>query len=141
MPKQFGTVHQTRLMRVGRAGPQHTGQFDGALSVYGRRVAEATVKLTGHAVEPPLLHTVPLVHTRMFPSWVPSELPQPQLVTSHVTNVEFSEVLAGDAELRIFGDLDVDLAGLAPIDVGTGYVFSYAETLWHGKLLTDGPGN
>jgi enduracididine biosynthesis enzyme MppR len=139
MPKQFGAVHQTRNMRVGRAGAQHTGRLDGALSVYGKRVAELNVRLTGAVVEPPLLHTVPLVHTRMFPSWVPSAPIEPQLVTSHVTDVEFSEVLAGDAELRIFGGADADLASLAPIEIGSGYAFSYAETLCHGNLLTNEP--
>lgn len=139
MPKQFGTVHQTRDLRVGRAGAQHTGRFDGTLSVQGRRVAEATVRLTGAVVEPPLLHTVPLVHTRMFPSWVPSESTEQQLVTSHVTDVEFSEVLAGEGDLRIFDGWDADLASLAPVEVGTGYVFSYAETLCHGHPLIAEP--
>ncbi|HYQ62595.1 enduracididine biosynthesis enzyme MppR [Actinophytocola sp.] len=141
MPKQFGAVHMTRDMRVGRAGAQHNRRVDGTLSVYGRRVAEASVRLTGEVVEPPLLHTVPLVHTRMFPSWVPDEETTAQLVTSVVTGVEFSEVKAGDAELSIFAEPDSDLAGLAPVEIGSGYVFSYAETLCHGRLLTETDGS
>jgi enduracididine biosynthesis enzyme MppR len=136
MPKQFGAIHQTRLKTVGRAGPRFAppGRFDGALSVHGKRVAEATVTLTGEA-EPPPLHTVPLVHTRLFPDWDASDQPVVQLVTSEVTGVEFSEVLTGPADLRLFDALDADFASLAPVEIGAGYVFSYAETLCGGRLL------
>lgn len=137
MPKQFGDIHQIRPKTVGRAGPRPgaPGRFDGTLSVHGKRVAEATV-LPAHRIdEPPLLHSVPLVHTRFFPGWISGETPQSQLVTSEVTDVEFSEIWAGPADLRLFDALDTDFAGLAPVEVGPGYVFSYAETLRGGKLL------
>jgi enduracididine biosynthesis enzyme MppR len=137
MPKQFGAIHQTRPMTVGRAGPRLAppGRFDGTLSVHGRRVAEASVTLSGRAEQPPALHTVPLVHTRLFPSWDAADEPLVQLVTSEVTGVEFSEVMTGAAELRLFETLDADFAALAPVETGPGYVFSYAETLCGGRVL------
>lgn len=139
MPKQVGVVHQSRPATVGRAGPRLAphGQFHATLSVHDRRVAEATVTLADRIARPPLLHTVPLVHTRLFPAWVPSEAPLSQLVASEVSGVEFSDIWAGTADLRFLADPESDLAGLAPVEVGTGYVFSYAETLHHGRLLTD----
>ncbi|GAA0822806.1 enduracididine biosynthesis enzyme MppR [Streptosporangium amethystogenes subsp. fukuiense] len=139
MPKQFGTVHQIRPVAVGRAGPRLAGggRFGGVLSVDGRRTAEATVTLDGRIDRPPPLHTVPLVHTRLFPSWVPSEAPLNRLVVSEVTDIEFSDIWAGSADLRLLDVPDADLAGLAPVEVGRGYVFSYAETLHHGRPLTD----
>ncbi|MFF3671285.1 enduracididine biosynthesis enzyme MppR [Microtetraspora malaysiensis] len=137
MPKQFGAVHQIRPVRSGRAGPrlEPGGRFDAALSVYGRRVVEATVTLEGQVAEPPFLHTVPLVHTRLFPAWVPAEEPQSRLVVSEVSDIEFSDVWAGRADLRFVDVHDPDLATLAPVEVGAGYVFSYAETLHHGRPL------
>ncbi|MEU3166754.1 enduracididine biosynthesis enzyme MppR [Streptosporangium sp. NPDC006930] len=137
MPKQFGAVHQIRPAKVGRAGPRLAGggRFGGVLSVDGRRTAEATVTLEGRIDRPPFLHTVPLVHTRLFPSWVPSEPPLNQLVVSEVTDIEFSDIWTGSADLRLLEGPDVDLAGLAPVEVGAGYVFSYAETLHHGRPL------
>lgn len=137
MPKQFGAIHQTRPMRVGSAGPKPggAGRLDGVLSVYGSRVAEAGVTLTGEVVDPPLLHAVPLVHTRMFPGWVPGDEPAPYLVTSRVEGVEFSEVSAGRGDLRLFDALDDDFASLAPVEVGAGYSFTYAETLCGGRPL------
>jgi hypothetical protein len=137
MPKQFGEIYQIRPVRTGRAGPrlEAGGRFDAALSVYGRRVAEATVTLEGQIAEPPFLHTVPLVHTQLFPAWVPSEEPLSRLVVSEVSDVEFSDVWAGPAGLRLPDVPDADLGGLAPVEVGQGYVFSYAETLHHGRSL------
>jgi enduracididine biosynthesis enzyme MppR len=139
MPKQFGAIAQTRTKQVGRAGPRTApgGRYDGTLAVYGRRVAEATVTLTGRAAEPPPLHTVPLVHTRLFPAWVRGQRPLTQLVLSEVTDVAFSEVWSGPAELRFLPAAEEDLAGLAPVEVRRGHVFSYAETLVGGRLLQE----
>jgi hypothetical protein len=138
MPKQFGEIAQIRPVPVGRAGPRlaERERFDGTLSVRGRRVAEATVTLSGRAAGPPVLHTVPLVHTRTFPEWI-REAPEPrQLVCSEVTGVEFSEVWTGAATLRLFDGADADFPRLAPLEVGAGHVFSYAETLCGGRLLS-----
>ncbi len=137
MPKQFGEIHQIRPVRTGKAGPRAApgGRFDATLSVYGRRVAEAAVTLTGRAAGPPFLHTVPLVHTRWFPAWTPEEEPVSRLVASQVSDVEFSDVWEGRADLRFRDVADPDLASLAPVEVGPAYVFSYAETLHGGRSL------
>jgi enduracididine biosynthesis enzyme MppR len=137
MPKQFGEVHQTRLSPVGRAGPRLAadGRFDGTLSVHGRRSVEAAVTLERPGGAPPVLHTVPLVHTRTFPAWIPSDGAEHRLVCSEVVDVEFSEVWTGRADLRFFDALDADFESLRPVEVGAGHVFSYAETLLGGRLL------
>jgi len=137
MPKQLGDIHQTTPFPVGRAGPRLAagGRFDGTLSVHGRRVVEGTVTLERRADSPPLLHTVPLAHTRTFPAWLPTDSAVHRLVCSEVTGVEFSEVWAGRADLRIFDALDADFAALRPVEVGAGHVFSYAETLVGGRAL------
>jgi|SRR5450755_1639045 enduracididine biosynthesis enzyme MppR len=140
MPKQFGSIQQTRPMPVGRAGGRLAkgGRFDGAVSVYGRRILEGSVTLQERVDAPPLLHKVPLVHTRLFPPWVDGEKPVSQLVVSDVEGVEFSDIWAGQASVRLFDDLGpglADLYALAPTEVGRGYLFSYAETLCGGRLL------
>ncbi|MEU9853522.1 enduracididine biosynthesis enzyme MppR [Streptomyces sp. NPDC047974] len=137
MPKQLGEVHQTWPMRVGRAGPldSHAGTYHGTASTGGRRIAHASVHATTRAAEPPPLHTVPLVHSRVQPAWLPGECPPVELVTSTVTGVEFSEVWSGDATLDLFDVLDEDFASLRPVSVGRGHVFGYAETLVSGRRL------
>ncbi|WP_282692109.1 enduracididine biosynthesis enzyme MppR [Streptomyces sp. CC208A] len=137
MPKQFGEVHQTWPMRVGRAGPLDSagGTYHGTASAGGRRIVHASVTATAPAAEPPELHTVPLVHSRVQPAWLPGEKPSVELVTSTVTGVEFSEVWSGDATLDLFDVLDADFASLRPVSVGRGHVFGYAETLVSGQAL------
>lgn len=137
MPKQLGTIHQTRPKLVGRTGPRPggAGAFDGTLSVNGRRVVEARVTAGRTLAEPPPLHNVPLVHSRTTPVWLDTDTPREQLVSSTVTGVEFSEIRTGEAELCFADVLDADFAALAPVEVGAGHVFHYAETLCGGSLL------
>lgn len=139
MPKQFGQIQMTRTGRVGQAASRLAdgGRFTGVASAFGARIARASVTLDGSIVDPPALHTVPMVHSRVFPAWVPSDRPLVQLVSSEVTGVEFTEVWAGQAELELAPDLEPDLRSLAPVEVGAGYVFSYAETLNGGRLLSE----
>ncbi|AEW99245.1 enduracididine biosynthesis enzyme MppR [Streptantibioticus cattleyicolor] len=142
MPKQYGAVHQTRHGLPGRAGSrrQENGLFAGALSVHGRRVVEASVTLTAPAPNPPRLHTVPLVHSLVTPPWTtPDPRPAP-LSASHVTDVEFADIWTGTAQLRFLDTPDDDFATLAPVEVGAGHVFSYAETLVSGRELPTGEG-
>jgi len=140
MPKQFGAIQQSRPIPVGRAGTAlDTGaRYDAALSVHGRRIAEASVTLRDTVSTRPHLHDVPLVHTRLFPGWVEDEAPVSQLVASTVKNVEFSEMWTGPADMRLFDEAGpglADLGRLAPVEVGAGFKFYYAETLCGGVLL------
>nr|4JM3_A Chain A, Enduracididine Biosynthesis Enzyme MppR with HEPES Buffer Bound [Streptomyces hygroscopicus]4JM3_B Chain B, Enduracididine Biosynthesis Enzyme MppR with HEPES Buffer Bound [Streptomyces hygroscopicus]4JMC_A Chain A, Enduracididine biosynthesis enzyme MppR complexed with pyruvate [Streptomyces hygroscopicus]4JMC_B Chain B, Enduracididine biosynthesis enzyme MppR complexed with pyruvate [Streptomyces hygroscopicus]4JMD_A Chain A, Enduracididine biosynthesis enzyme MppR complexed with  len=140
MPKQFGVIHQSRPVTVGKAGSRLApgGRFDGALSVHGRRVVEASVTVDRSTDQPPALHDVPLAHTLVFPEWVPSGGgPRPRLVASEVSDVEFSPIWTGSGDLTFFDGLGDDFGALAPLEVGSGHVFSYGETLHGGRLLSD----
>ncbi|MEU7152555.1 enduracididine biosynthesis enzyme MppR [Streptomyces sp. NPDC045456] len=141
MPKQFGTIHQSRPVTVGRAGSrlEPGGRFDGALSVHGRRAVEASVTLERSGDRAPALHDVPLAHTLTFPEWVPSaDGPRARLVASEVSDVEFSRIWSGSGNLSFLdGGLGDDFASLVPLEVGDGHVFAYGETLRGGRLLTD----
>ncbi|MCX5206941.1 enduracididine biosynthesis enzyme MppR [Streptomyces sp. NBC_00237] len=137
MPKQFGAVHQTISGLPGRAGSAKApgGLFAGNLSVHGRRVVEASVTLTERVQQPPHLHDVPLVHSLVTPEWAaPATGPAP-LTASEVGDVEFGEIWTGEARLDFFDALDADFASLAPVEIGAGHVFSYAETLKGGRIL------
>lgn len=136
MPKQFGEIDQTRPKLVGPAAGGD--RYDGTLSVAGQRIAEATVFPREVVTERPVLHDVPLVHTRAMPPWIDTDVPDERLVLTNVTGVEFSEIRTGEAELRMFDALDADFAELRPVEVGAGYVFQYAETLTGGALLEPG---
>lgn len=141
MPKQFGSVRMSTTALAGRAGPRLApgATYRATLAVDDRRVAEVGVTLEAPA-EPPVLNTVPLVHTRIFPSWSPTGVAVHELVRSEVRDTEYSAVWGGTAELVFPADAlaaNPDLALLTPVGVGRGYVFGYGETLVRGAALTD----
>lgn len=140
MPKQFGSVHMTQSVSAGRAGPrrQPGGVYRGSLAVHDHRVADARVRLTTPVAEPPVLNTVPLVHTRVFPPWLPQAPGVYETVASDVTGAEYSAIWKGEADLRFGRQLldDPDFAALAPVRIGPGYVFDYGETLIGGLDAT-----
>lgn len=146
MPKQFGTIRMSRTVSAGRAGPRMRpgGAYSGTLSVHDRRVADLRVTLRAPACEPPVLNTLPLIHTRVFPPWLPDSPVEQELVVSRVSDVEYSSVWTGAAELHFDAHVsatDPDLAALRPTSVGPGFVFEYGETLLGGAeagtLLAD----
>jgi enduracididine biosynthesis enzyme MppR len=136
MPKLWGSVFLSRGYEVGRARSVrgHGGRFAATLAERGRRLVAGAVRLTGPADAPPTLATLPFVHTRHVPAWGPDLPEQCHLVRSRVMGAEFSPVWRGEAQLT-FGDVGgLEVAALAPVEVGSGYVFSYAETLMPGGL-------
>lgn len=136
MPKLWGSVFLSRAYEVGRARSVRAagGRFAGALSERGRSLIAGSVQLVGQAVSPPPLAMQPFVHTRHVPGWGPDLPEQCHLVRSGVTGIEFSPVWLGDAELAFRDAGGLELEPLAPLEVGPGYVFSYAETLMPGGL-------
>ncbi|MGW6598232.1 enduracididine biosynthesis enzyme MppR [Streptomyces sp. NPDC055036] len=143
MPKQFGAVHMSRAATLGRSAPRlgKGGVFAGSLSVHGRRAVEAVVSLEDVSDTPPALHNVPLAHTLTFPDWAATGAMPPVLVASEVSGVEFSPIWSGEAGLDFHEVLGEDFASLAPVELGRGHVFSYAETLHGGAVLTTATSN
>ncbi len=141
MPKMFGSVWLTRSFPVGLAGPrrQPGAEFSAVACADGRQIAAATVTLTGPQVAPPPLADRPLVHTRHFPAWEPGEPPLQELVVATTTGIEFADSWQGEVVLRFDAAGQSDLAALAPVKVGRGYLFSYAETLAPGRRVGPKP--
>lgn len=141
MPKQFGSVHLTRMFPVGVAGGKRRegARLSASLGVHDRRFASATLTLDRSAETPPALARVPLVHSRFTPRWVGDENSGSRLMTSRVSGTEFSEVWSGPAALSFDASAirtqDPDLYSLLPTETGTGYSFAYAETLEGGNYL------
>jgi enduracididine biosynthesis enzyme MppR len=134
MPKRFGSIAVSRAIEAGIAGS--SGEvFRGTLAAEDRRLVEGTVTLTGAADGPPRLSRLPLVHTRLFPAWDTRDEPLCELMSSHVTDVEYSSVFTGKASLRFLDGIEADLAALAPVQVDAGFIFSYGETLTGGVRL------
>lgn len=137
MPKVDGSVWMTRSFPVGRAGVQHRpgAEFTGTLSSLGRRIATASVVLSGTDDNPPPLSDLPMVHSRHFPAWHPGEDPINELVCAKTTNIEFGSIWSGEATIQFEDVRDPNLSLLSPTEVGRGYLFSYAETLEPGSRI------
>lgn len=132
MPKLPGTVAISRSYGIGRATAEQAAgsSFHAAMTSSEQRRITASVKLS-HTADPPPLSLRPLIHTRYIPGWGSELPPQNDLVRSHVTDATTGPVWMGNANLS-FSDGGTEDAALAPIAVGHGYVFTYAETLRPG---------
>jgi enduracididine biosynthesis enzyme MppR len=137
MPKMFGSVWLTRSFPVGRAGLQRKrgAHFGGTVAAHDQRIASATITIADTVGSPPPLSDRPLAHTRHFPAWHPGEKAMEELVMAKTSNVEFSDIWRGEATLLFSDSADADLAALAPVEIGQGYLFSYAETLEPGRRV------
>lgn len=69
-PKKLGSIHQTRPVAVGRAGPRlgAGARFGMTLAASDRRLAEATVTLEGPATAAGFVNAHPMLHHRWFPA-------------------------------------------------------------------------
>jgi acetoacetate decarboxylase len=136
-PKKPGSIWMTRPVTVGRAGPrlERGGRFGATLAASDRRLAEATLTLTGPSEDGPTVNTPPLFNTRFFPTWDAATEPLHEHVWAGGRDREVSPIWEGDATLRFFESPVDELAALAPIDVGRGFWFSFAYTVDGGKRV------
>jgi acetoacetate decarboxylase len=137
-PKKPGSIWMTRPVTVGRAGPrlEAGGRFGASLSANDRRLAEATLTLTGLSAEGPTVNSPPLWNTRLFPAW---EEDGGEPLREHVwaggSDREISPVWEGDATLRLFESPADELSELAPVEVGKGFWFSFGYTVEGGRRV------
>jgi acetoacetate decarboxylase len=137
-PKKPGSIWITRPVTVGRAGPrlEAGGRFGATAAANDRRLAEATLTLTGLSESGPTVNSPPLVNTRFLPAW---DAERGSSLVEHVfaggRDREVSPVWEGEATLRFFDTPDSELAALAPVEVGKGFWFSFGYTVDGGTRL------
>ena len=134
LPKKHGSIWMSRPIAIGRAGPrlEPGARFAGSLAANDRRLAEASLVLSGRADAVPSLHALPLVNTRLFPAWGESTTAVEETVVSS-SGTEVGEMWRGDAELSLLPAPADELSGLGPLEVGDGYWFPCADTLIAGR--------
>ncbi|MDQ4019659.1 MAG: acetoacetate decarboxylase family protein [Actinomycetota bacterium] len=136
-PKKPGSIWMTRPVTVGRAGPrlEAGGCFAATLAANDRRLAEATVTLTGLSADGPTVNSPPLWNTRLFPAWDEDGEPLLEHVWAGGRDREISPVWEGEATLRFFQSPADELADLAPVEVGKGFWFSFGYTVDGGRRV------
>lgn len=137
-PKKLGEIAMTRPVALGRGGyrKEPGARFTGHVTAVGRRLVTAWVDLreVREGWYPPGIAT-PLVHTRLWPGLDDGEPAVRELSRASITGFELGEVLVGPGRLE-FGVSEFDeIADLAPIDVGEGYVCSVAFSVVGGETI------
>ena len=136
-PKKAGSVWITRPVTVGRAGPRPEpgGRFAATLAASDRRLAEATLTLTGLSEEGPTVNSPPLFNTRFFPAWDAGSEPLHEHVWAGGRDREISPIWEGEATLRFFESPVDELAALAPAEVIRGFWLSFGYTVDGGNRV------
>jgi hypothetical protein len=135
-PKKLGAIAMTKPVALGRGGVQKKpgATFSAHATSHARRVVTASVTLEGTTERLPRAATLPLVHTRLFPSIDRPEPAVHELQFGTIANFECGTVHTGAASLELGVTEYEELAPLGPVTVGTGYVFSMSFSVLGGKV-------
>jgi acetoacetate decarboxylase len=135
-PKKLGQIAMTRPVELGRGGvrKQPGAAFAAHASSHGRRVLTARVAIEATTERLPRAATLPLVHTRLFPS---IDKPAPavrELQFGAIEGYECGANYTGKGALELGATEYEEIAPLGPVTVGQGYVFSLAFSVVGGKV-------
>jgi acetoacetate decarboxylase len=135
-PKKLGQIAMTRPVALGRGGVRKAvgARFAAHATSHGRRVLTAGVTIEGTAERPPRAVTLPLIHTRLFPSIDRSEPSVRELQFGAIADFECSTIHQGPATLELGASEYEEIEPLGPVAVATGYVFSMAFTVTGGRV-------
>ena len=137
-PKKMGSIHQTRPITVGAAGPrlQAGGRFGMTLAASDRRLAEATVTLAGPSPTSGFVNSHPMLHHRFMPRIeLDGSDSLAEVVTMAGTNLDLGPAYAGSATLSLFESPTEELTSIAPREILGGYFRSVGTTFAGGTTL------
>jgi acetoacetate decarboxylase len=123
-PKKLGSIWMTRPVTVGRAGPrlEPGGVFGATLQANDRRLAEATLTLTGPSETAGFVNALPMLHSRWMPAIEKGGGDAlAELVTMRSRDVELGPAYTGTPQLRLSEAPTEELATLEPIEMIAGY--------------------
>ncbi|MGH3732903.1 MAG: acetoacetate decarboxylase family protein [Acidimicrobiales bacterium] len=139
-PKKLGSIHQTRPVTRGSAGPRLDagGKFGMTLAASDRRLAQATVTLKGESATNGFVNGHAMLHHRWFPRIELDDRDSlSEVVTMSVVNVDVGPAYAGAATLELFDSPSEELVTLAPVEILGGYFRSVGTTFNGGTTLEE----
>ncbi|HEY5438684.1 MAG TPA: acetoacetate decarboxylase family protein [Acidimicrobiales bacterium] len=137
-PKKLGSIHQTRPITVGSAGPrlEAGGKFGMTLAAADRRLANATVTLRELAASNGFVNGHAMLHHRWFPRIeLDGTDSLDEVVTMSGVNLDLGPVWTGDATLELLDSPTEELTRLAPREIIGGYFRSVGTTFAGGTTL------
>ena len=137
-PKKLGQIWMTRPVTVGRAGPrlEPGGRFGATLAANDRRLADASLTLTGESESGGFVNALPMLHSRYMPHIDPSQpAPLDELVTMRSRNVELGPVYTGEPTIALHEAPAEELASLEPVEMIAGYWRQVGATFAGGTTV------
>ncbi len=137
-PKKLGSIHQTRPVTVGRAGPrlEPGGRFAATLAACDRRLADVRVTLTGPSEGNGFVNGHPMIHHRFVPRIeCDGKDALADVVTMRGRDVELGQAWAGTADVELHDSPVEELTALAPHEILGGYWRSVGTTFAGGETL------
>jgi acetoacetate decarboxylase len=125
-PKKLGSIHLTRPVAYGKAGPrlEPGGRFGATLAAYDRRLAQATFTITGTSDTGGFVNSHAMLHSRFLPAIEGPDAPASldELVTMKTVDGEAGPIFVGDADLELFPSPTEEFDRLAPRElIGATY--------------------
>lgn len=135
-PKKLGQIAMTKPVLLGRGGVRKDkgSTFTAHATSHGRRVVTASVAIEGTSERLPRAATLPLIHTRLFPSIDRPEPSVSEFQFGAIANFECGTIYTGPGQLALGATEYEEIASLGPVKVGAGYVFSMAFSVVGGKV-------
>lgn len=137
-PKKFGSIHQTRPVAYGKAGPRlgPGATFAMTLAAGDRRLAEATVTLAGEVPTNGFVNGHAMLHHRWFPRLeLDGRDSLNEVVTMGGVDLDLGPAYGGTATLSLFDSPSEELTALEPIEIIGGYFRSVGTTFNGGTTL------
>jgi acetoacetate decarboxylase len=137
-PKKMGSIHQTRPVSVGSAGPRLApgGRFGMTLAAGDRRLAEATVTLAGPSDSSGFVNSHAMLHHRFVPRIeLDGTDSLAEVVTMAGVNLDLGPAYQGSATLSLFDSPTEELTSIAPREILGGYFRSVGTTFAGGTTL------
>ena len=137
-PKKIGSIHQTRPVTRGRAGPrlEPGARFGMTLAASDRRLAQATVTLEGASDSNGFVNGHPMLHHRWFPGIeLDGRDSLAEVVTMSGVDVDLGPAYAGHATIEMFDSPSEELLSIAPREIIGGYFRSVGTTFAGGTTL------
>jgi acetoacetate decarboxylase len=123
-PKKLGSIHVTRPVTVGKAGPRvgPGARFGATLAAYDRRLIEATFTMTAPSEHAGFVNALPMIHNRWMPA-IESDGSDSldELVTMRGFDADVGRTYTGDFEIALFDSPTEELTRLAPLETIAGY--------------------
>ena len=139
-PKKLGSIHQTRPITVGSAGPrlEKGGKFGMTLAAGDRRLAQGTITLDGPAESNGFVNGHAMLHHRWFPRIELDGVDSlSEVVTMAGINLELGPVYGGRASLELFDSPSEELHLLQPEEIIGGYFRTVGTTFNGGTTLAN----